>query len=475
MKKLPISSDEYQCTWVVDGVNVAGTLELAGGKSPRGEIFDIPGEWWTPSENSEESGYHTFSPHIRKFPELRGRLRTNHEVVLIDAQISFLFPGEARIFARMALCGLELTDDSQSFDSVEFQVGGLTELSGHRPLKEMRFPNTYTPDMEFSVKWNVEADQTWCAGTDEEISLKFAPYTKFDRGYSYSVSPYPVITVKGGPRTAEKWLEEYVRPLSQITQFATTQQQPISWVLLDIQGEAHKTVQVFAREISQEPYTAGSPYAGGITTLLRVGPNNVSLAKLLKDWRSIQAGQDVFFEYLTISLTDDRSLESRFLAVIPSLESYHSVKYGLGPIDSKEFKKHRRGVIKRIKEAEGVTTDDAEWLDKWVSTLGTYELRDRLSRLFSDLPEELQQRIRLKIDPLPEVLNGIIQNSQDVWHIMGKVRNNLAHGGKRPTVNQLATLNRLAHTMAVSLALQDLNLPEKALIDSIDRGDWPIL
>ncbi|MGC0400532.1 hypothetical protein RKD27_003176 [Streptomyces sp. SAI-126] len=475
MKKLPISSDEYQCTWVVDGASVAGTLELVGGKRPRGEVFDIPGEWWVPDEGSEESGYRTFTPHTRKFPELRGRLRTNHEVVLIDAQISYLFPGEAHVWAEMALCGLELSDKPQSFDSVEFQVGGITELSGHRPLKEMRLPSTYATDMEFGVKWNTEADQTWCADTDEEISLQFAPYTKIDRGYSYSISPYPVITVKGASRTAEHWLEEYIRPLAQITQFATTQPQPISWVLLGTKGEPHKTVQVFAREISQEPYAASSPYAGGLTTLLRVGPNHASLAKLLKDWRSIQTDQDVFFEYLTISLTDDRSLQSRFLAVIPALESYHSVKYGLGPIDSKAFNKHRRGVIKRIKEAEGVTVDDAEWLEKWVSTLGTYELQERLRRLFSDLPEELQQRITDKIEPFPEALTGIIQNCQDVWRIMGKVRNNLAHGGKRPTVNQLISLTRLARTMAVGLALQDLNLPEKALINSIDHGDWPIL
>ncbi|WP_406394642.1 hypothetical protein OG806_32265 [Streptomyces sp. NBC_00882] len=475
MKKLPISSDEYQCTWVVDGASVTGTLELAGGKIPRGEIFDIPGEGWTPGVDSEGVEYRTFEPNTRRFPQLRGRLRTNHEVVLIDAQISYLFPGQAHLWAKMALCGLEVSKEAQPFNTIEFQVGGLTELSGHRPLKEMRLPTTYVPDMEYSVKWNAEADQTWCADTDEEISLKFAPNAKWDRGYSYSVSPYPMITVEGAPRTAEQWIKDYVHPLAEITQFATTQKQPISWVLLGTQGEPHKTVQVFAREISQEPYTASSPYAGGITTLLHVGPDNGSLAKLLNNWRSIQADQDIFFDYLTISLTDDRSLESRFLAVIPALESYHSVKYSMGPISPKEFKKQRSAVLKRLKGTEGVTADDMKWLEEWVSTLGTYQLHDRLRRLFSDLPEELQQRIASKIDPLPESLNGIIQNPRDVWQIMGKVRNNLAHGGKHPEVNQLLSLTRLAHTMAVSLALQDLSLPEKSLIAAIDRGDWPIL
>lgn len=53
------------------------------------------------------------------------------------------YPGQAHLWAKMTLCGLELSEDPQSFDSIDFQVGSLTELNGHRPLKEIKFATTY--------------------------------------------------------------------------------------------------------------------------------------------------------------------------------------------------------------------------------------------------------------------------------------------------------------------------------------------
>lgn len=454
---------------------MSGELELAGGKMPRGLVFDMPGGWTVTTAASGETVSH-FSPHTVEVPMLRGRFRTNHNSVLLDAEVSYVFPEQARARAKMALCGWEIPNqDPLLFDSVEFQVSGLTELSGVTAFREMTLPTSDATDRHFSATWNSSADQAWQAATGEELSLGYVAHVNFDRSYRYSVSSYPVVTIKGEPRSAEEWMQGFVRPLAELTTLATATKQSISWVLLKPPGHDRHDVQVFAADIAQEPFDAQSPEPRSVGSLVRLGPGGASLADLLAGWRNLQDSYDIFFDYLTVSLREEMSFKTRFLALVPALESYHTTKYGDGPVSRADFRRQRKAVLGRLKAAEGVQADDIAWLDEWVSTLGSYPLQERLRQLLHDLPEALQDRIRSGTDPLPTCLEGTLERPQDVWHVMGKVRNNLAHGGGTPTWEQLACLTRLAHTMAVGLALQQLGVPDTALINAIDRGDWTIL
>jgi hypothetical protein len=170
------------------------------------------------------------------------------------------------------------------------------------------------------------------------------------------------------------------------------------------------------------------------------------------------------------------SAKSRFLALVPALEGFHLARHGDGPIPRKEFKEQRRGVLQRIRDLDGITQDDVEFLTKWISVYGSYQLADRLRVIVDqELGEGLRARIRACTDPIPENLAGLVSRPEDVWAVMGTVRNRIAHGGdKQPSSTQLAALTRLAHTVAIGVSLKLLGVPDAVLCAAIDQGRWPV-
>lgn len=86
---------------------------------------------------------------------LRGRLRSGYETALLGVQIQHSLPGRSRVDSQMALTGSALPE-KLLFDSVRFQVGGLTELAGVYPVKNITLPETLDCDAVISATWNAE-------------------------------------------------------------------------------------------------------------------------------------------------------------------------------------------------------------------------------------------------------------------------------------------------------------------------------
>ncbi|MFE3106854.1 ApeA N-terminal domain 1-containing protein [Kitasatospora indigofera] len=475
MNKLPVQSGRYPCTWDIDDLKVPGELELADGIGPQGVAFDVPGVW---SADGSEPAYLTFSPHVRKIPRLRGRLRTGHDVLLLDAWLFHAHPDQSQLGARVALCGLDIPDgDGPLFDSVELQVGGLTELSSISPLRDVTLPlPSAGPGPVITASVNPEADQQWEMACGDTIALRYTTNMSFEPGYGFEVSSQPFVRVGGSPRTMDQWIQAYVRPLAEITSFATSVTQPVCWVLLTSQAERpHSLVQLFGAGITQEPYTSRRPKPTSLASLVQLGPGGASLAGLLDGWSSLSVEFDTFFNYLTVVRRDDRNWKAKFLALVPAIESYHTEKYGDGPLSRKEFQKERKAVLQRIAGA-GAGEVDVQFLKDWISTIGSHPLHYRLRQLLDeDVSSELREQIRARVNPLPDHLAAVMQSPEDVWNVMGKVRNNLAHGGPRPTEQQLESLTRLADTMAVGLALRQLGVPDTSLLKAIDDDRWKVV
>ena len=130
------------------------------------------------------------------------------------------------------------------FDSVKFQVGGLTELAGVYPIKSITLPEALDSDAVISATWNAEtAVQAWTTGEGDSLELEFTATIDHGRWYSFALSSTPVITVSGRPRSAEDWMRQYVRPLAEITTLATLRSQPVSWVTL------HHTAKEFPGQL----------------------------------------------------------------------------------------------------------------------------------------------------------------------------------------------------------------------------------
>jgi hypothetical protein len=476
VKKLLVPSEDYPCTWSVEGSTVSGELTLVGLRKPYGMMFEAPGAWET-KVSDDGSSVKTFSMHTQELPRLRGRLRTNHDVVLVDAEIVHVWPEQARVGARMALCGFDIPVEGEPlFSSVQFQVEGLNELAGTPPLSDVQVPLGSTDgERKFTATWNQASRQSWQSSLGDTVTLVYVTDLQLDGGYRYDVSAYPVIKVDGTPRTADTWIDEYVRPLAQIATFAMSSKQSVCWAELAFNREPSDMVQVFAPDFTQEPYIARSPVLGCMAPLLRLGPGGSSLVDLLSGWQGVAEKYDAFFDYLSTSLREDMTANARFRALVPAIESYHTTKYGDGPVSRADFKRRRKLVLAKLKETQGLSSDDVEWLQKWVSPIGSFQLQERLRQVVGELSPALQSCLRARTDPLPEVLRGIMDNPQDVWHVMGKARNNVLHGGEPPTSEQLGALTRLAHTVAVGLALNLLGVSDTSLVSAIDDDRWYVI
>jgi ApeA N-terminal domain 1 len=333
-----------------------------------------------------------------------------------------------------------------------------------------------------------------CAGTQPDHCVN----ADHGRWYSFALSSAPVITVSGRPRSAEDWMRQYVRPLAEITTLATLRSQPVSWVTLHhtakefpgrlfAGGTPHHEpkdlpVQLFAADIAQQPYDAApmeAPYliSHDTGTLIRLGPDGATLPDLLAGWQSLQTTYITFFDYLTTALRASMSTKSRFLVLVPALEGFHLAKHGDGPIPKEDFKKQRKAVLQRIGDLDGVNPGDVDFLTKWLSVYGSYQLADRLRVIVDqELGEGLRERVRARIDPIPESLSSLVDQPEDVWAVMDTARNRIAHGSdNQPTSAQLAALTRLAHTVAIGAALNLLGVPDTVLCAAIDQSQWPVI
>jgi hypothetical protein len=251
----------------------------------------------------------------------------------------------------------------------------------------------------------------------------------------------------------------------------------VSWVLLRGAGDNPPPVQVFARDITQEPYDAAPPehtelLSFGNGALVRLGPGGAALPDPFAGWATLQSTYSTFFDYLTVALRGPMSARSRFLALLPALEGLHVAKYGDGPMTRGAYKSQRKSLIIRLSETGGVGQDDIGFVKEWLSRYGSYQLAYRLREIADQgLGPDLRRRIRERVDPLPAILEDIVQNPEDVWAVMGTVRNRIAHGDPhQPSDSQLAPLTRLAHAVVTGAALNQLRIPEAVLCDAIDQS-----
>jgi hypothetical protein len=331
-EKLILAAGTYPCQWTYRDQVMSGEIRLEGFQMPVGEMFDVPGTW------VEGEGCRSFQPHKDTTDVLRGRLRSGYETVLLDVRIQHWLPERSWAHGQMALVG-SAPPEELLFDSVRFQVGGLTELAGVYPVKSIALPETLDIDAVISATWNAEtAAQAWTAGDGDNLELEFTATIDHGRGYSFALSSAPVITVSGRPRSAEDWIRQYVRPLAEITTLATLRPQPVSWVTLYHTPKVlpglpfpdgvprpeteHLPVQVFAADIAQQPYDAAPAEAPQLIshdtgTLIRLGPDGATLPDLLAGWQSLQDTYTTFFDYLTTALRASMSAKSRFLALVP--------------------------------------------------------------------------------------------------------------------------------------------------------------
>lgn len=328
------------------------------------------------------------------------------------------------------------------------------------------------PERSFTATVHPHAAQNWECSSGERISLEFEVSQKTDLKFNMTVTAQPVVEVTGTPRTAEQWVDDFVRPLTELAAFATGRRQDVEWVVLRPEHTGERfTAQLFAAGISQVPYLAEKPTDRRQPLLLRLGPEGADLAVLLERWRALAEEHEVLHQHLVTVARQVQSTTARFMSVVPALEAYHGRTHGKLP--RAVFRQQRRDVLERL-EGAGVELEDYEWVDTQLPVTGDRALHERLQQLAESLPDGIRARIEAATEPLPEMLQGIQRTPLGIWHVLAKVRNNLAHGGVRPQPGQVQLLCRLADTLAAALVLRDLGVSEDLLVQSIDDSRWKV-
>jgi len=351
-----------------------------------------------------------------------------------------------------------------------------------------------------SATWSAEAAaQTWTAENGDQISLRYDPTWPSLGGFGYTVRTSPVVYIKGTPRGIDSWMNDYVRPLAQLTALGTYRVQPVSWVMA-YAGDRGPGAQVFASDVAQDPFDAELPrprdaIAPGHTTLIRLGPGGADLAELFAKLHQLGQECPAFSEYLSQITWPGRSSKTALLQVVPALEALHAALHGEGPIADKAFKKDRRRIVKtlrrsvprrdaaswhrRLKAWKGrgrhdLSATDVAFVSTWLSPRSSYPLHERLRTIAStNLSSDLKQQLEAKTQPIPPVLHGFVDGAKDVWDLMGTARNRLAHGhGKQPTDAQITALNQLAQVTAIGAALELLDVSDVALCAALESGSW---
>ncbi|GLY53167.1 hypothetical protein [Lentzea sp. NBRC 102530] len=458
-----------------EGQKVPGTVRLQPGRRPRALARGLPELWHALLPGDDTADLPSY-PYLERIPELRGRLLSELEVVLLEVEGRHQFPGAASGSAAAALVGRTLPrGDELNTQAVEFQVGGLTELAGVSPLHglEIDLPQQ-GPASDYRIVWDPESRQSWTTADGDEISVEFVPHTIDTTLYGFGIAPYPVVRVHGPrPRTVLEWLISYAQPLMQLTTLVTSQPQRIRW--LELGGRRNPwTAQVFAENVVQDPYTATMPSTAPV--VLRLGPGGAVLPDLLQQWLELEQDCGTLFEYLTAGMQETMSTRTRYLFLLPALEALHSARHG-DETAANAPNQARLQLLQRIVAADDVTEENAAVLTARLTppTARGYQLHERLRELAGDLDPVLAQRIRPSIDPIPPLLQRIVTGARDVWDIVGTTRNRLAHGNSNvPSAEQLLALARLAHTLVVALTVQHLGQPD-LLADAIDDGSWLVL
>ncbi|MFJ9520620.1 hypothetical protein ACIRPK_20505 [Kitasatospora sp. NPDC101801] len=465
MSNVLMPTGTYECFWSLGDEPCTGQVVLEPGQGATGLVRNAPGLW------SEDDSYRWFDQHTTEHARLAGDLTVGQRVLLIDALMAHNSPEVSDVFARLALVGSFPAGDDPLFDAVRFQVGGLSRLAGVPALDGVRFPRE--PERSFTATVHPNAAQVWKRPSGDRISLEFEIAFQTDMRFRAAVTSQPILEVTGAPRTAEQWVDDYVRPMAELAAFATGRRQDVEWVLLrpEMAGRAF-TTQLFASGISQVPYLAEAPTDPRQPLLLRLGPDGADLGVLLERWQGLAEQHPVLHNHLVTVARQTPSRTARFMGVVPAIEAFHGEKHVKVP--KAVFKQRRREVLERLVGA-GAGQADLAWLDDWLPAYGDRALHERLQQLAEGLPEGVRTRIEAVTEPLPEALKGVQGTPLSVWHVMAKVRNNLAHGGEHPRTDQLELLCHLADTVAAALVLQEIGASEDLLVRAIDDHSWDVV
>jgi hypothetical protein len=455
---LDVSPGEYSLEWILGDRRIAGDVALAARRLPRITAYGEPGEVVA------DRGEREF-PQTRAIPRLVGRLRSNLDIVVLDATLDEWFPGQSFGAGRWAIVGLGIASvPEDAYDRIRFQITDSDLWFGVPPLDRVTWPARDSPATEktFSASLNPSAHQVW-EDIDDGITI--------DCGYevSYTFDPYhyglavaPVVDFYSQvPLRLDDWRDEWVQPLLGLAAFATKRPQTVSWLTVHIGSDRERqTGTVFAGGIDQAPYTADykgewriDPERRPLFTLAGL---SLSLPRVAREWRQLQSSDNPFVELYRLALFQpDLPLRARFLYLVQALEALHGYENREVEAERQMLFEERRNQVIEEAVAVGVSPQSWRFLRRFWSTRRPDSLDRRLAALLAALPVQLQSELdsNPELQPIRTALLEEDDTARTLPVQLRLLRNHLSHGDRnyddrelRPWVQTVETVCR-AHLL----------------------------
>lgn len=455
--KLLLEPGDYACTINLpddDGSTreVAGEIELVGGnRPPRGNLFGyLPHEVLT--------GVATF-PQRSSYPVLRGRLRNNQELVLLDVSVTTLFPEQSSFSARAALVGFPQSDFADSFHKIRLQTIHLDRVIDYAPLAETKLPKPKPGEaLEWWARERTSRYHEWVGESGAKLSVGFDARARTADPYELYVRYAPVgeIHLPSGLPFASivsNWLE----PLTGLMTVIAGEAASLTYVELTPSSghEQERRLQLFGSGITQMSY-ASKPWNGrDVKPAVRIGPESEDLLVLVESWRTHAANRSPLFEtYTSLAGVSGDHPRHRFLLLLQAIEGH----YGHVHVD--------KIAEDRVRFAEARTRHLA-LIDE--TSLPSDTKRFVKKHLRSRLDPQLRDALTWAIGLVPEIAESNLASASLVAEMQGRdgfdgtwpdalrlLRNDLSHGtrGCDPfALRELVTILELVVRAHVLLAL----------------------
>lgn len=391
-------------------------------------------------------------------PRVTGRLRSNHDIVLGDAQVSDWGPlaGGHRGSARWALVGLDVAEHEQ-WERIYVQVSGLEAIL-RRPMEEVHWPSDGTTE-----RHNYTA-VVMPYPVSESAHSAVHVYPRYNVSFSMS-DPYQhhVTTVAearfrtDAPLTVDAWIADWVQPFTTLVGIATGRVESLRVVVAQ-NGELEPERRadyvrgvLFGSGIGQDPKPAERQLdsRGDDIVPLFTLDDSPPLATLIATWRSI-SGDLPALPLLRLSQDVGLHPNVRFLLLAHAAESLHGrTVEGDDQVEYERRKDAFKKALAAIKEAG--LTEEHRFLRDNAEPRRPYPLSKRLRELLmaSALESQLDGWTKRTAD-LDAHLRTLGLEPTDLADRLAHARNLVSHGAAhlpaellRPAVRLLDFVVRL--------------------------------
>lgn len=431
----------YDGEWQLGDTWVTGSIDLRSARHPELQLYGEP---------------KGLDQEVRQLPERveigspHGRLRRGDDVRLGSTFSQVWFPGRTIAAASWALVGMRLHAlDDQCFHRISLQITGLDTLLGVMPILRQQFPEDpfTSDDPTFSVTLNPAAQREWAEG-NVTIQAGYQLSFNLSDGYHHQIRFAPNLTLTATePLSVDNWITDWVEPLRDLATILLRGPQTLSWCRFD-----HRTGsgvppdgdtisgQLFAAGITQQPYEARRPPwpHEAPTPLLTFATSDLSPLTLVQRWRELDVPDNVFVRlYRLVISQPELPQRARVLFLVQALESLHTRENEEAQQQAEDaHRRTREQVLEHLKAAE-IVKADLDFIKEFLSKQPFTSLDSRLRDLIEVLPDDEKASLEsLRESPLGRALADSNHTTPESW--LRRLRNDLSHGNRHPTDDELA-------------------------------------